>query len=58
MGVIAPIMRELAEMSYQWAEPFVVDDRRFRTRFPDFSPTDPDDAAAATVAWARAQYTS
>lgn len=57
MGVVVPIMRELAEMSYQWEEPFVVDDRRFRARFPDLRPTDRDEAAAATVAWARAHYT-
>jgi nucleoside-diphosphate-sugar epimerase len=55
LGLFVPIMRELAEMSYQWDEPFVVDDRRFRERFP-LRPTDPDEAARATVAWATAHY--
>jgi len=27
-----PVMREIDEMLYQWDEPFVVDDRRFRER--------------------------
>ena len=32
-AVVMPLMRELDEMLYQWEEPFVVDDRRFRERF-------------------------
>lgn len=55
MGLGMPIMRELAEMRYQWDEPFVVDDRRFRERFSR-EPADPAAAAAATVAWAQAHY--
>ncbi|OIQ67682.1 hypothetical protein GALL_507360 [mine drainage metagenome] len=42
-------------MRYQWDEPFVVDDRRFRARF-GLVPADGDEAAAATVAWARQHY--
>jgi hypothetical protein len=55
MGLAVPILRELAEMSYQWEEPFIVDDRRFRERFP-LRPADPDEAARVTVAWASAHY--
>jgi nucleoside-diphosphate-sugar epimerase len=55
LGAFVPILRELAEMSYQWDEPFVVDDRRFRERFA-VRPADPDEAARATVAWASAHY--
>jgi nucleoside-diphosphate-sugar epimerase len=54
-GLVVPILRELDEMAYQWEGPFVVDDRRFRARFP-LAPTDPDEAARATVAWARRHY--
>jgi hypothetical protein len=39
-------------MAYQWDEPFVVQDRRFREQFRQ-EPTDPARAAADTVAWAR-----
>jgi uncharacterized protein YbjT (DUF2867 family) len=56
LGVLVRVMREIDEMAYQWEEPFVVDDRRFRERF-GLAPTDPDAAAAATVAWAGAHYT-
>jgi nucleoside-diphosphate-sugar epimerase len=56
LGLFVPILRELAEMRYQWDEPFVVDDRRFRERFPDLRLADPDEAARATVAWASAHY--
>jgi nucleoside-diphosphate-sugar epimerase len=55
IGVVMPIMRELDEMAYQWEEPFVVDDRRFRERFHAL-PEDTDDAAAATVTWAKQRY--
>jgi nucleoside-diphosphate-sugar epimerase len=55
MGLFVPILRELDEMAYQWEGPFVVDDSRFRARF-DVSPTDPGEAARATVDWARRHY--
>jgi nucleoside-diphosphate-sugar epimerase len=55
MGVFMPLLREVDEMMYQWDEPFVIDDRRFRARFRQ-EPADVDEAAAATVAWAREHY--
>jgi len=54
-GLAVPILRELNEMAYQWEGPFVVDDSRFRSRF-GLLPTDPDEAARATVAWAQRHY--
>jgi nucleoside-diphosphate-sugar epimerase len=55
IAVFVPLFRELAEMLYQWDEPFVIDDRRFRDRF-QFTPTDLDRAAADTIAWATKHY--
>ena len=55
MAIVMPLMRELDEMLYQWDEPFVVDDRRFRERF-HVVPENIDMTAAATVAWARQHY--
>jgi hypothetical protein len=54
-AVFVPIARELDEMLYQWDEPFVIDDRRFRERFRQ-EPADVDAAARATVAWAQQHY--
>jgi nucleoside-diphosphate-sugar epimerase len=54
-GLFVPLVREMNEMLYQWDEPFVVDDRRFRQRF-GAAPTDPEAAARDTVAWARSAY--
>lgn len=54
-AVFMPLMRELDEMLYQWDEPFVIDDSRFRARFP-LRPAGVDEAAAATVGWAVAHY--
>jgi hypothetical protein len=54
-GFVTPIMRELDEMAYQWDEPFVIDDRRFREQFHAV-PEDVDGAAAQTVVWARRHY--
>lgn len=55
IGVFVPLVREVGEMLYQWDEPFVISDRRFRERFRQ-QPADADEAAAATVSWARRQY--
>lgn len=55
LGVVWPIGRELAEMAYQWQQPFVLDDARFRARF-GFGPTGWDEAVAATLAWGQKAY--
>ena len=55
IGLFVPIVREMNEMLYQWDEPFIVDDRRFRERF-GAKPTGVDAAARDTVAWARQHY--
>jgi nucleoside-diphosphate-sugar epimerase len=55
MGLFVPLLREVGEMLYQWDEPFVIDDRRFRERF-GIMPTDLEEAATATVAWAQEHY--
>jgi nucleoside-diphosphate-sugar epimerase len=55
MGWFVPLLRELPEMRYQWTEPYLIDDRRFRTRF-GLAPTPIEQGAVATVAWARATF--
>jgi nucleoside-diphosphate-sugar epimerase len=57
IGLFVPLVREAEEMLYQWDEPFVVSDRRFRERFGQ-KPEDVNAAAAATVAWAGEHYRS
>jgi uncharacterized protein YbjT (DUF2867 family) len=54
-ALFAPLMRELKEMQYQWDEPFVVSDAKFRGRFGPLS-TPLDVAARETVEWARENY--
>uniref|UniRef100_A0A832I4S3 NAD-dependent epimerase/dehydratase family protein n=1 Tax=Eiseniibacteriota bacterium TaxID=2212470 RepID=A0A832I4S3_UNCEI len=57
VGLFMPIVRELAEMMYQWDEPFVTSDRRWRERFgPGVEVTDLDAGARATVEWAVRHY--
>jgi nucleoside-diphosphate-sugar epimerase len=55
MAVVVPLMHELDEMLYQWNEPFVIDDSRFRARF-QVLPTDVNQAAVETVDWAKRHY--
>lgn len=55
IGVFAPFMRELPELTYQWEMPFVIDDRKFRARF-GVEPTPIDAQIAATASWARARF--
>jgi len=39
----------------KWEEPFIIDDQRFRATF-GVKPTEQDQAAADTVAWAKSHY--
>jgi nucleoside-diphosphate-sugar epimerase len=55
LGLVVPMAREIKEMAYQWDEPFIVDDSRFRAVF-DMLPTKVEEAARATVAWAKVTY--
>lgn len=57
LGSVVPMMRELNEMLYQWDEPLVIDDQRFRAAF-GAEPTEPQRAAADTVTWAKSHYGS
>lgn len=54
-GVFMPMMREAAEMTYQWKVPYVLDDRRFRARF-GVSATPIDDAVREMATAALAKY--
>jgi nucleoside-diphosphate-sugar epimerase len=57
LALFNPLVREVDEMLYQWEEPFIVDDRRFRERF-SVSPVPADEAAVETVRWATSSYAS
>lgn len=57
LGLAVPMIREINEMLYQWDEPFVIDDRRFREAFTA-QPTEPERAAADTIEWAKRHYAS
>lgn len=54
IGIVLPFMGELREMAYQWQVPYVIDDAKFRARFPEFVPTPIEQQISATVAWASA----
>ena len=52
LGVVNPMMRELAEMAYEFDAPFVLDTTKYQSTFGDAG-TPLADAIAATVAWYR-----
>jgi nucleoside-diphosphate-sugar epimerase len=54
-SLFSPLMREVAEMTYQWEVPFVVDDSAFRDTF-GYGPTPIDRAVADTASWARDRF--
>ncbi len=54
LGVVSPMMRGLAEMSYEFQQPFVLDTSKFTTTFGG-SGTPLPTAIAETVAWYRTQ---
>ena len=52
LGLVNPMMRELAEMSYEFDEPFVLDTSKYQSTF-GAAGTPLAAAVAATVAWYR-----
>jgi len=54
IGLFNPTMREMPEMIYEWEEPFVMDDSKFRRAFGT-SPTPMRQAIQETVDWFRAR---
>jgi nucleoside-diphosphate-sugar epimerase len=55
LALVVPFLREIDEMLYQWEEPFVINDGRFRERFKQV-PEDVERAATDTVEWAKVHY--
>lgn len=54
VGLFVPMVREIKEMAYEFEEPYVVDDSRFRAAF-GAQTTPMDEAVRTTVAWFRQQ---
>jgi nucleoside-diphosphate-sugar epimerase len=54
LGLFSPVMREVAEMTYQWRGPFVLGDAKIRAAF-GLAHTPPEQGVARTVEWARAR---
>ncbi len=54
LGLVNPMLRGLAELSYQFDEPFVLDTSKYESAF-GAAGTPLADAVAATVAWYRAR---
>jgi nucleoside-diphosphate-sugar epimerase len=50
LGLVNPLMRELAEMLYEFEEPFIVDDSCFRQTF-GLTATPLEEAIKTTTAW-------
>jgi nucleoside-diphosphate-sugar epimerase len=57
LGLFVPVIREVAEMAYQWEVPYTIDDSRFRGAFGT-GPTPIDTQVRDTAAWARARYST
>jgi hypothetical protein len=55
MGLFSAPMKESAEMTYQWRQPFVVDDEELRAAL-GVVPTAWEVAITEAVAWAREAY--
>jgi nucleoside-diphosphate-sugar epimerase len=57
LGLVNPMMRELAEMAYQFDEPFILHTSKYESAF-GAAGTPLADAVAATVAWYRSRTTA
>ena len=54
LGVFNPLLREFKEMYYEFSEPYIVDDSKYRTAFATADATLTADGIRATLAWYRA----
>jgi hypothetical protein len=52
LALASPMMRGLAEMSYQFDQPFILDTSKYQSTFGEAG-TPLADAVAATLAWYR-----
>jgi hypothetical protein len=52
LGLVNPMMRGLAEMAYEFDEPFILDSSKYTSTF-GAAGTQLADAVAATVGWYR-----
>jgi nucleoside-diphosphate-sugar epimerase len=57
MGLFSPVFGEVAEMTYQWKSPFVLDDSRFRETF-GAAHTPLDEQVRATALWAKGYFSA
>jgi len=57
LGLVSPMMRSLAEMSYQFEQPFVLDTSKYDSTFGTAT-TPLADAVADTIAWYRTRSTA
>jgi len=57
LGLVNPLMKGLAEMSYEFDTPFVLDTTKYRSTFGG-DVTELEDAIADTVAWYRSRRSS
>jgi len=57
LGLFNPLMKGLAEMTYEFDAPFVLDTKKYQSTF-DAKVTPLADAVAATVAWYRSKRSS
>lgn len=51
LGVFMPVLREVKEMLYLYENTILLDDKKVRSLFPDFTPTPMDEALTETLAW-------
>lgn len=57
IGLFSPPLREIVEMRYEFAEPYLLDGSKFSRAF-GFTPTPHHDALAETITWFRANLAS
>ncbi len=55
-GLVAPRISDVAEVLYQFEQPFVLDGAKFAAAYPDFEYTPHDVAIQDTVNWYRAYF--
>jgi nucleoside-diphosphate-sugar epimerase len=56
MSLFSSQVREVQELEYEFEEPYIISDRKFREKFPQFSYTPYDEGIKVTLNWFRTWF--
>jgi nucleoside-diphosphate-sugar epimerase len=53
LSILNPELRRVKDLSHSWEKPFIIDGTKFKDLFPNFEPTQHEEAISETIDWFR-----